>query len=117
MTTASQRLNPGMSRYAILTALLMAALLSATAAVAVAAPAPGCTVVEGVIADVAPGPFVEETETVTLRSAWRAEFRWDLIDRQSIGWMRILDQDGRLVGWVPAGHEGVRCGQPADAAK
>lgn len=73
--------------------------------------APACKVREGVVADVAPGPFQPSTETVTMKSTYKAEFRWNMNDREAIGWMRITETDGREVGWVPAGHEAVRCGE------
>ncbi len=86
--------------------LLTCAVL-ACATPAVAGP---CTVVDGVIAEVSPGAFLESTETVTLKSSWSAEFRWEKSDKEGIGWMRITDTEGREIGWVPAGHDGVRCG-------
>lgn len=89
--------------------LLTAAL--APYVVASSAHAAACTVVDGVVADVAQGPFMPSVETVTLKAAYKAEFRWNPIDPESIGWMRIVDETGREVGWVPAGHEGVRCGE------
>ncbi len=70
-----------------------------------------CGVREGVIADVAPGPFLPATETVTLKDTYKAEFRWDMSDKEGIGWMRITDAGGREIGWVPSGHEGIRCGE------
>lgn len=63
------------------------------------------------MAEVAPGPFLPSTETVTMKSTYNAEFRWNMNDREAIGWMRITDTDGREVGWVPVGHEAVQCGE------
>lgn len=70
-----------------------------------------CAVRDGVIADVSPGPFLPSTETVTLKGTYSAEFRWDINDKEGIGWMRITDAHNREIGWVPSGHEGVRCGE------
>ncbi len=70
-----------------------------------------CTVVDGIIAEVAAGAFAEVTETVTLKGTWTADFRWNNEDREAIGWMRISDEAGQVIGWVPAGHEGVKCGE------
>ncbi len=71
----------------------------------------GCKVVDGVVADVALGPFLPASNTVTTKASWTAEFRWDVGDIEAIGWMRISDDQGQEVGWVPAGHEAVQCGQ------
>lgn len=76
-----------------------------------AAQAKNCVVRDGVIADVTAGPFLPVSETVTLKDTYVAEFRWNGYDRESIGWMRIVAPDGRVVGWVPAGHEGIKCGE------
>ncbi|PPC85414.1 MAG: hypothetical protein CTY31_06595 [Hyphomicrobium sp.] len=73
--------------------------------------APNCKVREGVVAEVAPGPFLPSTETVTMKSTYNAEFRWNINDREAIGWMRITEADGREIGWVPVGHEAVQCGE------
>lgn len=69
-----------------------------------------CKVREGVVADVTRGPMLPTDDTVVLKSSYKAEFRWELWDKESIGWMRITDGDGKEIGWVPAGHEGVQCG-------
>ncbi len=70
-----------------------------------------CGVREGVVADVAPGPFLPASETVTLKDTYKAEFRWDMSDKEGIGWMRITDASGQEIGWVPSGHEGIQCGE------
>jgi hypothetical protein len=85
------------------------ALLALTA-VASPAAAKTCAVRDGVVAEVASGAFSTSTTTVTLKSSYRAEFRWDLSDREAMGWMRIVDENGREIGWVPAGHEAIQCG-------
>jgi hypothetical protein len=89
----------------------LAPLVLLLAATAPAHAAVKCTVVDGIIAEVAAGAFAEVTETVTLKSTWTADFRWNNEDREAIGWMRISDETGQVVGWVPAGHEGVKCGE------
>jgi hypothetical protein len=63
------------------------------------------------VADLALGPYLPSTETVTLKSTHKAEFRWDISDKESAGWMRISDEAGVELGWVPAGHEAVTCGK------
>lgn len=68
-----------------------------------------CAVQDGIVAEVAPGPFVESSTTVTFKSAWTAEYRWDVADPEAIAWMRIVDENGAEIGWVPAGHEGINC--------
>ena len=92
---------------------LLAVLHAAPAyAVALSSPSrPGCRVVEGVVAEVSPGPFLPVNDTVTTKATWSAQFRWDINDIEAIGWMRITDAEGKEVGWVPAGHEAVRCGK------
>jgi hypothetical protein len=69
-----------------------------------------CNVREGVVADLTRGPMLPVDETVVLKSTYKAEFRWDIMDKENIGWMRIIDADGKEIGWVPAGHEGIQCG-------
>ncbi len=76
-----------------------------------AAQATTCRVVDGMTAEVALGPYLPAAAVVTLKSSYTAEFRWEMSDKESIGWMRILDESGVVVGWVPAGHEAVTCGQ------
>jgi hypothetical protein len=34
-----------------------------------------------------------------------------MFDKEAIGWMRITDEAGMEVGWVPSGADGVTCGQ------
>ncbi len=69
-----------------------------------------CTVVAGVIADLSPGPLLPTSVTVETKAGWKAEFKFDMQMIETIGWMRILDENSSEVGWVPAGHEAVRCG-------
>jgi hypothetical protein len=71
----------------------------------------GCYVVDGYAADVAPGPNLPADRAVRLKSTYKAEFRWELSDKESVGWMRIVDEAGLEVGWVPAGNDAVRCGK------
>jgi hypothetical protein len=92
------------------------AVLSSVAAARIAAAQTtgitrGCKVVDGVVTEVALGPFLPAANTVTTKASWTAEFRWDVGDIEAIGWMRISDDKGQEVGWVPAGHEAVQCGQ------
>lgn len=94
------------SSFCVIATVLMLSGLSLPAIAATA-----CKVRDGVVADVAPGPFQPSSETVTMKSTYKAEFRWNMNDREAIGWMRITDTDGREVGWVPAGHEAVQCGE------
>ncbi|MGQ0457378.1 MAG: hypothetical protein ACT4OU_09980 [Hyphomicrobium sp.] len=70
-----------------------------------------CKVVAGTVADLAAAPNMPGGHTVTLDSTHKAEFRWNPMDKESIGWMRITDAKGAELGWVPAGHEAVRCGK------
>lgn len=78
---------------------------------AASAVASSCRVVVGLTVDVAAGPYLPASDTVTLEAGYRAEFRWEMSDKESIGWMRIVDRAGAEVGWVPAGHEAVTCGE------
>ena len=71
----------------------------------------GCYVVDGFAAEVALGPNLPAVRAVRLKSTYRAEFRWEMSDKESVGWMRIIDETGLEVGWVPAGNEAVRCGK------
>jgi hypothetical protein len=88
----------------------MIAVWSGLAAIAAPANAKTCDVIDGVVADVTSGPFLPPSATVTLKSTYKAEFRWDIADKEAIGWMRIVDAEGAEIGWVPAGHDGIRCG-------
>lgn len=78
---------------------------------AAAGDAPTCVVVDGMVVDVAAGPFLDADTVLTLKSTYKAEFRWDIADKESFGWMRITDADGQELGWVPAGHEAIKCGE------
>lgn len=96
----------------------MIRFLTRIAALAVFAFAPftatanaACRVVDGMVAELALGPYLPSTETVTLKASNKVEFRWDISDKESTGWMRISDESGVELGWVPAGHEAVTCGQ------
>jgi hypothetical protein len=71
----------------------------------------GCYVVDGYAAEVAPGPNLPADRAVRMKSTYKAEFRWELSDKESVGWMRIVDEAGVEVGWVPAGNDAVRCGK------
>ena len=71
----------------------------------------GCYVVDGFAAEVALGPNLPAVRAVRLKSTYKAEFRWEMSDKESVGWMRIVDETGLEVGWVPAGNEAVRCGK------
>lgn len=97
-------------RNAILRAAAAAAVLHVTISTAFAA-GPSCRVVDGMVADLALGPYLPATETVTLHASNKVEFRWELSDKESTGWMRISDSSGVELGWVPAGHEAVTCGK------
>lgn len=99
----------GMKR-TILSASAAAAVLPFGISIAFAA-GPSCRVVDGMVADLALGPYLPATETVTLHSSNKVEFRWELSDKESTGWMRISDASGVELGWVPAGHEAVTCGK------
>jgi hypothetical protein len=90
-------------------ALAALAFMSATAH-PTSANAP-CRVVDGMIAELALGPYLPASETVTLKATHKVEFRWDISDKESSGWMRISDEAGVELGWVPAGHEAVTCGK------
>ena len=71
----------------------------------------GCYVVDGFAAEVSPGPNLPADRAVRLKSAYKAEFRWEMSDKESVGWMRIVDEAGVEVGWVPAGNDAVKCGK------
>ncbi|MFN0219408.1 MAG: hypothetical protein ACKVP4_11400 [Hyphomicrobium sp.] len=92
-------------------AALLAALTAISAATSSSLSAKTCAVVDGVVAEVSPGAFLPSSEAVTLKSTYKAEFRWNPDDREAIGWMRITDVEGTVIGWLPTGHEGVRCGE------
>jgi len=89
---------------------LILTIISCLLLLKIPASAQTCSVREGVVAEVASGAFSSATETVTLKSTDRAEFRWDISDKEAVGWMRIVAEDGREIGWVPAGHEAIQCG-------
>ncbi len=85
--------------------------LAAALAAATPAAASYCKVVPGMVAELALGPYLPSSETVTLQATDKAEFRWDISDKESTGWMRISNEAGVELGWVPAGHEAVTCGK------
>jgi hypothetical protein len=86
------------------------AALGATPPTALAADT-GCYVVDGYAAEVALGPNLPADRAVRMKSTFKAEFRWEMSDKESVGWMRIVDEAGVEVGWVPAGNDAVRCGK------
>ena len=91
--------------------LVLAFAVSALIGFAHPASASYCKVVPGMVADLALGPYLPSSETVTLKATDKAEFRWDISDKESTGWMRISSAEGVELGWVPAGHEAVTCGK------
>lgn len=93
------------------TKTLAVSLAPALSFAAMPAAASYCKVVPGMVAELALGPYLPSSEVVTLKATDKAEFRWDISDKESTGWMRISSADGVELGWVPAGHEAVTCGK------
>jgi hypothetical protein len=91
--------------------LMFAAALAALTPTQAVAADTGCYVVDGYAAEVALGPNLPADRAVRMKSTYKAEFRWEMSDKESVGWMRIVDEAGLEIGWVPAGNDAVRCGK------
>lgn len=99
------------SRLAHVLVFLAALGLTGSAA---AADRPSCTLIEGVKAELLDGPRGAPGKVVTLKSSWAVEYRWNIMDKEAVGWMRITDEAGQEVGWLPPGHDGITCGNQAN---
>lgn len=71
---------------------------------------PTCKLIDGVPAELHSGPREAPSLGVTLKSTWGVEYRWDIMDKEAVGWMRITDEKGQEIGWLPPGHPGIVCG-------